>query len=79
MNGTTNRDSIEKLRLSDAFMQEDANHEFEWTATMINLNQGKNEALLEKCKVLDVLSDEEISRRIKLPLETVQRLRKENE
>ena len=156
-NGTTNRDSIEKLRLSDAFMQEDANHEFEWTATMINLNQGKNEALLEKCKVLDdymalinkirvykkemgdireatdragneciqegrlveflekhrgeimanvltefneevfvrgmkeeakiedainlldVLSDEEISRRIKLPLETVQRLRKENE
>ena len=52
-NGTTNRDSIEKLRLSDAFMQEDVDHEFEWTATMINLNVGKNDALLEKCKVLD--------------------------
>lgn len=51
-NGTTNRDSIEKLRLSDAFMQEDVDHEFEWTATMINLNKGKNDTLLEKCKVL---------------------------
>ncbi len=51
-NGTTNRDSIEKLRLSDAFMHEDVDHEFEWTATMINLNKGKNEELLEKCKVL---------------------------
>lgn len=51
-NGTTNRDAIEKLRLSDAFMQEDADHEFEWTATMINLNTGKNEELLAKCKVL---------------------------
>ena len=160
-NGTTNRDSIEKLKLSDAFMQEDVDHEFEWTATMINLNKGKNDALLEKCKVLadymvlinkirvykkemgnikdavnravdeciqegrlveflekhrgeimanvltefneeafikdmkeegreeakfeivinllDVLSDEEIARRIGLPLETVQQLRKENE
>ena len=51
-NGTANRDSIEKLRLSDAFMQEDVDHEFEWTATMINLNKGKNDTLLEKCKVL---------------------------
>ncbi|MBO5097220.1 MAG: hypothetical protein J6B96_02775 [Agathobacter sp.] len=160
-NGTTNRDSIEKLKLSDAFMQEDVDHEFEWTATMINLNTGKNDVLLEKCKVLadymvlinkirvykkkmdnikdavnravdeciqegrlveflekhrgeimanvltefneevfvrsmkeegreeaklenainllDILSDEEISMRIGLPLETVQQLRKENE
>ena len=159
-NGTTNRDSIEKLKLSDAFMHEDIDHEFEWTATMINLNKGKNETLLEKCKVLsdymtlinkirvykkemgnikdavnravdeciqagrlveflekhrgeimanvltefneevfvrsmkeegreeaklenainllDILSDEEIAERIKLPLEIVQQLRKEN-
>ena len=164
-NGTTNREPIEKLRLSDAFMQEDVDQEFEWTATMINLNKGKNDALLEKCKVLsdymtlinkirvykkeignikeavnravneciqegilvkflekhrgeimanvltefneevfvrsmkeegreegreeakfeiainllDVLSDEEIAKRIGLPLETVQQLRKENQ
>ncbi len=51
-NGTTNRKPIEKLKLSDAFMQEDVNSEFEWTATMINLNVGKNEELLSKCKVL---------------------------
>ncbi len=155
-NGTTNRNSIEKLKLSDAFMQKDESHEFEWTATMINLNIGKNEELLAKCKVLsdymtlinkirlykkemgnikesvnravnecihegilmeflekhrgevmaniltefneevfvrgireesqiefainllDVLSDEEIAERIKLPLEVVQQLRKDN-
>ncbi len=160
-NGIANKKSILRLKLSDAFMQEDEEHEFEWTATMINLNQGKNEELLSKCKapsdymtlinkirvykteknnmkeavnravdecinegilreflkkhrgeiranvltefneevfvrgireegrqenqlenaksLLDILSDEEIAARIKLPLETVQRLRKENE
>ena len=51
-NGTTNRKPVEKLKLSDAFMQEDESHEFEWTATMVNLNQGKNDELLSKCKVL---------------------------
>ncbi|MBQ8627331.1 MAG: hypothetical protein IJ419_14385 [Agathobacter sp.] len=51
-NGTTNRNPIEKLKLSEAFMQKDESHEFEWTATMINLNQGKNDELLSKCKVL---------------------------
>ena len=51
-NGTSNRAPIEKLRLSDAFIQEDPNHEFEWTATMINLNAGKNDELLSKCKPL---------------------------
>ena len=43
---------IEKLRLSDAFIQDDPNHEFEWTATIINLNAGKNDELLSKCKPL---------------------------
>lgn len=160
-NGERNRQAVEKLKLSEAFMQKEVDYEFEWTATMINLNQGKNEELLSKCKVLsdymtlinkiriykretkkirdvvdlaikecieenvlaeflkkhrgdimascltefdeevfkkgmieegreeatieiaqnllDILSDEEISRRLKLPLETVQQIRKENE
>ena len=51
-NGTSRRAPIEKLRLSDAFIHEDVHHEFEWTATMINLNKGKNEELLSKCKPL---------------------------
>ena len=51
-NGTRNRASVEKLKLSDAFIQKELGHEFEWTATMINLNHGKNEELLSKCKVL---------------------------
>ena len=51
-NGNANREAIEKLKLSDAFVKNDASNEFEWTATMINLNQGKNEELLAKCKVL---------------------------
>ncbi len=51
-NGATNKKPIQKLHLSDAFMHKDVNAEFEWTATMINLNQGKNEELLSKCKVL---------------------------
>lgn len=51
-NGTSKREPIEKLKLSDAFIHEDINHEFEWTATMINLNEGKNEELLSKCTPL---------------------------
>lgn len=51
-NGTSKHEPIEKLKLSDAFITEDSNHEFEWTATMINLNKGKNEELLSKCKPL---------------------------
>lgn len=34
-NGTKECEPIKKLRLSDAFIQEDSNQEFEWTATMI--------------------------------------------
>lgn len=51
-NGTSKHEPIEKLKLSDAFIHNDINHEFEWTATMINLNKGKNEELLSKCKPL---------------------------
>lgn len=51
-NGTKEYEPVTKLRLSDAFIQEDSTHEFEWTATMINLNEDKNEELLSKCKPL---------------------------
>lgn len=51
-NGNDDKESIIKLRLSEAFIHKDDNHEFEWTATMLNLNVGKNEELLSKCKVL---------------------------
>ncbi len=36
------------LKLSDAFMGKAEG--YEWTATMLNINQGFNQALMEKCK-----------------------------
>ena len=51
-NGDKEREAIEKLRLSDAFINEDKSGDFEWTATMYNLNKGKNEELLQNCKPL---------------------------
>ena len=51
-NGTKDRPAVEKIRLSSAFESTDNSGEFEWTATMYNLNSGKNEELLKKCKVL---------------------------
>lgn len=51
-NGNSRRPSIENLKLSSAFIYEDSSGDFEWTATMYNLNKGKNESLLAKCKPL---------------------------
>jgi hypothetical protein len=51
-NGVREQDSVKKLRLSDAFMNPDDSGDFEWTATMYNLNKGKNDELLIKCKPL---------------------------
>jgi hypothetical protein len=51
-NGDEKRADIEKLRLSDAFIHPDDSGEFEWTATLISLNPGQNEELLENCKPL---------------------------
>ncbi len=45
-------DDIVKLKLSDAFIVPDASGEFEWTATMININEGHNNSLGKKCKPL---------------------------
>lgn len=50
-NEKMNLDRIE-LKLSDAFEMPDETHGFEWTATMININYGKNKEIMEKCKVL---------------------------
>lgn len=51
-NGVAKRPALEKLRLSDAFQVSDARGEFEWTATIINLNHAENKRLLQKCKPL---------------------------
>ena len=49
-NGDTKRAERYKLRLSDAFEIKDASGDFEWTADVININQGANETLVKKCK-----------------------------
>ncbi len=51
-NGDTNRKERYKLCLSDAFELEDKSGDFEWTADVININQGANETLVKKCKSL---------------------------
>ncbi|MCR4745514.1 MAG: hypothetical protein K5894_09855 [Lachnospiraceae bacterium] len=51
-NGTADAKPIEKLRLSDSFIIPDKTGEFEWTATLYNLNEGKNTELLMNCKPL---------------------------
>ena len=40
------------LRLSDAFETDTGAGEYEWTATMININSGKNESIMDICHVL---------------------------
>lgn len=55
MSSNLNQD-VEKLRLSDAFYTEDKSGEFEWTATMININLGHNKELFEKCSILEQYS-----------------------
>ena len=51
-NGDTKRAERYKLRLSDAFEIKDESGDFEWTADVININQGANESLVKKCKSL---------------------------
>lgn len=49
-NGESNRAEREELRISDAFETKDGCLEF--TATMININKGHNQDLMEKCRML---------------------------
>ena len=51
-NGTDDYPEVKKLKLSDAFMDPGHGDEFEFTATVFNINLGKNEKLLESCKPL---------------------------
>lgn len=51
-NGNKDAEPIEELKLSDAFIVSDTSNKFEWTATMYNLNEGKNNDLLNRCKPL---------------------------
>ena len=52
-NGTDRKINGKKvLKLSDAFEKTDKTNGYEWTATMIDINYGKNQDLLLKCKKL---------------------------
>ena len=51
-NGTQEQDDIVKYRLSDLFEVSDSSGEFEWTATVININKNHNESLQKKCESL---------------------------
>lgn len=51
-NGTEKQPDVVKLKLSDAFQVPDDSGEFEWTATMLNINYGHNRELLEQCQPL---------------------------
>ena len=47
---------MQKLKLSDSFEEADESGEFEWTATMLNINIGHNRDILEKCRILEEYS-----------------------
>ncbi len=51
-NGTSEQPAFMQLKLSDAFIHEDKSGDFEWTANMVNINSGKNDKLLNKCRPL---------------------------
>ena len=51
-NGNDEAKDISKLRLSDAFIDFETHGDFEWTATMININKNHNERLHKSCKAL---------------------------
>ncbi|MBB5227272.1 hypothetical protein DYE50_02750 [Treponema ruminis] len=51
-NGQQEQDDIVKYRLSDLFEVKDESREFEWTATVININKNHNECLQKKCESL---------------------------
>lgn len=52
-NGSRRMPGVTKLRLSDAFeVPPETAGDFEWTATMLNINSGYNKTLFQKCKPL---------------------------
>ena len=51
-NGVEEHPEEEILRLSDAFMSEKKIEGYEWSVCILNVNYGKNEELMKKCKPL---------------------------
>ena len=51
-NGDSNAGDIETLKLSASFINPVEEGKFEWTATMLNINLGHNDELMEKCSTL---------------------------
>ena len=51
-NGMDDQPGFMQLKLSDSFIHPDLSGDFEWTANMINLNEGKNDELLNHCQPL---------------------------
>ena len=51
-NGTEERQEREELRLSDSFSVKEESPALELVAVLLNINPGKNEALLNTCKTL---------------------------
>ena len=51
-NGTVMKNDEVKLQLSDSFENPHAAQEFEWTATVKNINYGHNKELMENCHIL---------------------------
>ncbi|MBQ6441488.1 MAG: hypothetical protein IJJ13_02705 [Lachnospiraceae bacterium] len=51
-NGERDAKDREVLKLSSAFEDPSAGSDYEWTATMLNINYGHNAKLIEKCETL---------------------------
>ena len=56
-NGLDEKEDCIELKLSDAFIKPGSGNDFQWTATMLNINQGHNGELMEKCAPLGEYSD----------------------
>ena len=56
-NGNDNYPDRLDLKLSDAFESPDDSGNFEWTATMLNINSGHNRDIMEKCQALSQYSE----------------------
>ena len=46
------KEDVTELKLSDSFIDKSAGKRFEWTATVININYGRNKELMKKCSSL---------------------------
>ena len=56
-NGDDSYPDMLELKLSDAFDHQDSSGNFEWTATMLNINKGHNPDIMNKCQALFQYSD----------------------